>query len=86
MDLIDEKGDSIGTGVAPNANSAANTTVVPVYKAPVEIRITQVDGGYLVNKFGQPLEVCITLDEVTSKVSAFFTPVTQSGAEVTGPA
>lgn len=80
MDIQDELGDPIGTGIPPLPRST--TAIAPEYKMPVEIRITQVSGGYLINKFGHPLEVCTTLDEVEIEVGAYFNPAPPAGTLV----
>ena len=42
---------------------------------PKDIRITQVVGGFTISKFGNefyPLEVCVSIGEVLTKVQEFF--------------
>jgi hypothetical protein len=47
------------------------------FAQPLDIRIIQHVGGFTINKHGggkfYPLEVCVTIDEVVSKVNEFFT-------------
>ena len=51
------------------------------------MRVTKVEGGYLINKFGTgKMEVCVTLEEARTIVSNFFdemlNPVTPGVSEI----
>lgn len=58
-----------------------------VRSQPLDIRITQVSGGYTINKFGgneyHPLEVCVSLSEVQEIINVYFTDaqINQAGVE-----
>jgi hypothetical protein len=53
---------------------------VPAYKKPQEIRFTKVNGGFLINKFGEPLEVTTDIARLHAALDEVIAPAADDTA------